>query len=55
MSNLLYVLAALSVSMVASLVLWYRQRRPRSLDSGITDFQREMQALAPERRTSTST
>jgi heme/copper-type cytochrome/quinol oxidase subunit 3 len=32
---------------LGSLVLWLKNRRPRSLSSGIDDFRREMRALAP--------
>jgi len=49
-SNLLYLLAALSISVVGSVALWYRHRKPRSLEFGVDEFQRELKALAPERR-----
>ena len=48
MSNLLYLLVALGLSAVGSLILWLRTRRPRSLQSSIHEFQRELRALAPE-------
>jgi hypothetical protein len=51
-SNLLYVLAALVLSVVGSLALWYRHRKPRSMEFGVDEFQRELKALAPERRES---
>ncbi|MDP9388867.1 MAG: hypothetical protein M3Q48_13385 [Actinomycetota bacterium] len=50
MSNLLYLLVAVALSVLGSLALWYRHRRPRSVDYGIEEFQRELKALAPERR-----
>lgn len=50
MSNLLYLLMAVGLSILGSLALWYRHRRPRSLEFGIDEFQRELKALAPERR-----
>lgn len=50
MTNLLYVLAAVLVSVVASLALWYHHRKPRSLEYGVEEFRRELKALAPERR-----
>ena len=50
MSNLLYLLAALSISVIGSVALWYHHRKPRSLESGVDEFQRELKALAPERR-----
>jgi hypothetical protein len=46
-SPLAFLLVALAISVVGSLVLWLRNRRPRSLSSGINDFRREMRALAP--------
>lgn len=49
MSNLLYLLAALALSVVGSLALWYRHRKPRSMEFGVDEFQRELKALAPER------
>jgi hypothetical protein len=49
-SNLLYVLAALGLSVIGSLALWYRHRRPRSMEYGVDEFERELKALAPERR-----
>ncbi|HEX2701054.1 MAG TPA: hypothetical protein VHM89_12705 [Acidimicrobiales bacterium] len=50
MSNLLYLLAALTLSVVGSVALWYRHRKPRSMEFGVDEFQRELRALAPERR-----
>jgi hypothetical protein len=49
-SNLLYLVIALALSAVGSLILWYRHRRPRSMEAGIDEFSRELKALAPERR-----
>jgi hypothetical protein len=49
-SNLLYVLVALTLSALGSLILWYRHRKPRSMEAGIDEFTRELKALAPERR-----
>lgn len=50
MSGLVFLLAALALSVVGSVVLWLRYRQPTSMEQGIDDFSREMQALAPERR-----
>lgn len=47
MSNLLYLGIAVAVSVVGILVLWYRNRKPRSLEAGIEEFQRELKALDP--------
>ena len=48
MSALLYLGVAIAISIVGILVLWYRNRKPRSLESGIEEFQRELRALAPQ-------
>lgn len=50
MSGLVFLLAALALSVVGSLVLWLRHRHPTSMEQGIDDFSREMQALAPQRQ-----
>jgi hypothetical protein len=48
-SNLLYLLVAVGLSVIGSVILWLRHRRPRSLESGIDEFSRELRALAPKR------
>ena len=50
MSNLIYLLAAVAISVIGSVALWYRHRKPRSMEYGVDEFQRELKALAPERR-----
>ncbi|HVL92418.1 MAG TPA: hypothetical protein VM264_03650 [Acidimicrobiales bacterium] len=50
MSSLAYVLVAVGFSVACSLVVWFRRNRPRSMEFGIDEFQRELRALAPERR-----
>lgn len=50
MSNLLYLVVALALSVLGSVALWYRHRKPRSVEYGVDEFQRELRALAPERR-----
>lgn len=47
MSGLIFLLVALGLSVVGSLALWLRHRKPTSLESGISNFSREMDALAP--------
>jgi hypothetical protein len=47
MGALIFLLVVLIVSAGGSLILWLRHREPVRFDSGIRDFQREMQALAP--------
>jgi len=48
-SNLIYLLLAVTLSIIGSLILWYRHRRPRSMEEGIAEFNRELRALSPER------
>jgi hypothetical protein len=48
MSGLVFLLMALLVSVIGLSLLYVRQRKPTSLDHGITEFQREMRALAPD-------
>ncbi len=51
MTDLAYLLVVVSLSILGSLLLLYRHRRPRrSVESGIVEFQRELRALAPEKR-----
>ena len=45
--RILVSIIAVVISVVGSLVLYLRSRTPTSLDSGIDNFRREMQALAP--------
>jgi hypothetical protein len=44
---LIFLLVVLVLSGLGSLAIWLRHREPVRFDSGIRDFQREMQALAP--------
>ena len=50
MSNLAYLALAVVISLIGAGILWYRYRRPRSLEEGIDDFSRELRALSPEWR-----
>ena len=50
MSGVAYLAIALAISILGSLVLWLRYRKPSSLEHGIDEFSREMRALAPESR-----
>lgn len=52
MGSLAFLLAAGLLILVGSLVLWLRERKPASMESGIDEFNREMRALAPEQRPS---
>jgi hypothetical protein len=48
MSNLIYLFIALALSILGSLILYYRHRKPTSLEAGIDEFSRELRALAPD-------
>ncbi len=50
MSNLLFLVAAVVVAALGILVLWARSRAPRSVDSGVDGFARQMDALSPRDR-----
>ncbi len=47
MSNLVYLGLAVAISLVGCIVLWLRNRRPRSMEHSIREFSRELEALAP--------
>jgi hypothetical protein len=47
-ANAAFVLIAVGVSALGSLLLWAVHRRPRTFMSSIEDFQREMKALSHE-------
>ncbi len=51
MSGLVFLVAALVVSVIGSVILWLHHRQPTSLNQGIDDFSREMDALSPEHQT----
>jgi hypothetical protein len=48
MNNLIYLGIAIVLSVVGSLILWMRHRQPRSMEAGIEQFAKGLQALAPE-------
>jgi sensor domain CHASE-containing protein len=48
-SNLIYLVIAVVLSVIGSLILWYRNRQPRSMDHGIRQFSKGLEALAPDR------
>lgn len=52
MDSLAFLLAAGMLIFIGSMVLWLRERKPATMESGIEEFSREMKALAPERGTS---
>ncbi|MCC5954095.1 MAG: hypothetical protein JJU45_18515 [Acidimicrobiia bacterium] len=49
MNNAIFLLAAVGASILGSLVLWLRQRKPRTVMSSIEEFQQEMDALKSDR------
>ena len=51
-SELLYLGVALVLSVIGGTVIYLRNRKPTSLNAGIEEFQRELRALAPEKRRS---
>lgn len=50
MSNLAFVVGAILLSALGTFIIWFRHRRPRSMQSGIDEFAKELKALAPDRR-----
>jgi hypothetical protein len=49
-SALLFLAAAVVVSVIGSLIVLIRNRSPRSMDQGIDDFAERMRALEPDER-----
>jgi hypothetical protein len=52
-SNLLYLGIAVVISVLGGLYVYVRNRKPTSLNAGIEEFQRELRALAPDKRRDT--
>ena len=50
MSNLLYLGLAVVLSTIGATIIYLRNRKPTSLNAGIEEFQRELRALAPDKR-----
>lgn len=50
MSVLLYLLVPAAIVALVASVMWLRDRQPKSLQSGINSFRREMDALSPSAR-----
>jgi hypothetical protein len=46
-SNLVFLLGAIAIAALGIAVLWARSRSPRSVDSGVEGFNRQMEALSP--------
>lgn len=49
MGNLIFLVGAITLSIVGSVLLWLRYRKPTSFMSSIDDFQAEMTALSSDR------
>ncbi|HEX6238264.1 MAG TPA: hypothetical protein VFZ68_13785 [Acidimicrobiales bacterium] len=47
MGAVVFLLIAAVIALVGTAVLYFRNRPPSSLEEGIDNFRREMQALAP--------
>ena len=48
MSNLVFLIIPLGGSVVGSVVLWARHRKPTSVESGIDEVHKGLRALAPD-------
>ena len=48
MSPVIFLVAFVVVSMLGALVLWLRDRTPRSMDAHMKAFERELDALSPQ-------
>lgn len=46
MSGVAFLLVAVGLSLIGSIIIWLRTRKPTTWDSGITEFSRNMEALA---------
>ena len=49
MSGASFLLIAVGLSLLGTLVVWLRTRKPTSWDSGISEFSRNMDALSQTR------
>lgn len=45
MGNAAFLLIAVGLSLLGTLLLWLRNRKPKTFETSIDDFQREMKAL----------
>jgi len=48
LENLAYLIAAVVLAALGGLVVWWRHRKPRSMDARMDSFRRGLEALAPE-------
>ena len=49
MNALMFLGIALVLSLIGCGILWMRSRQPGSMEAHIRDFERELEALAPDR------
>lgn len=47
--GLAFLLIAVLVSVIGTLIIWMRSRGSTSVDHGVEEFQREMRALSPDK------
>jgi hypothetical protein len=50
MANLLYLVGVIVFAVVVSFIIVVRNRKPTSMEAGIEAFNRELRALAPDKR-----
>ena len=48
MNSIVFLVAFLVLTLVGGLVLWLRERGPRSMEAHMREFERELEALSPE-------
>ncbi|HET6965716.1 MAG TPA: hypothetical protein VFH58_13150 [Acidimicrobiales bacterium] len=48
LANLAYLIGAVVLAVVVGLLIWLRNRRPKSVDANMASFRRGLSALAPE-------
>lgn len=48
LANLAYLIAAVVLAALGGLVVWWRHRKPRSVDARMDSFRRGLEALAPD-------
>jgi hypothetical protein len=49
-SQLVYLVAAIGVSVIGSLIVYYRHGRPRSIEDGVQQFSKGLDALGSSRK-----
>jgi hypothetical protein len=49
MSGVAFLLIAVGLSLIGTLIVWFRTRQPTHWDSGISEFSKNMEALSQTR------